>query len=129
MAKRTFLIADDSHEKIHFFRHMLKVAEWSGNVLVAMTTEEAKRLIDLHPDIEAAFIDYYIPSEYGPAVIRYLKKANPAARVALVSSADSERNAVEAREAGAEAVVCSSYPLQEVEERLQILLAEWKAEL
>ncbi len=82
-------------------------------------------LIDQHPDISAAFIDYYIPSENGPAIIRYLKVKNPQARIALVSSADSRKNSEEAKAAGAEAVICTSDQADEVESTILGLLKEW----
>ena len=123
----TFLIADDSPGKIHFLRSMLARAAWNGDVLIAETTEDAIRLIDAHPNISAAFIDYYIPSGNGPSVIAHLKKKNPAAKIALVSSADSAKNSAQARDAGAEAVVCTSYQSNVVERTLLDLLQSWTA--
>ena len=122
-----FLIADDSSDKISFLKQMLSRAAWEGEVLVAMTTEDAKTLIDAHSDITAAFVDYYMPSENGSAVIKYMKATAPRAHVALVSSSDSKANALEASAAGAEATVCTSYRQDEVERRLLDLLEEWKA--
>jgi DNA-binding NarL/FixJ family response regulator len=75
--------------------------------------------------ITHAFVDYYMPSERGPAVIAHLKRTNPAARIALVSSADNAENKEEAMRAGAEAYVCTSWPADEVEGALMGLLAEW----
>ena len=120
-----FLIVDDSHGKVFLLRHILQRAKWQGDILVASTTDEAKKIIDDHPEIGAAFVDYYVPRENGPAVIRYLKSRNPVSRIALVSSADSEQNAAEAKRSGAEAVVCSSYAEDEVEHELLHLLGEW----
>lgn len=124
----TFFIADDSMEKILFLRHMLTQAGWAGTVVTAMTTEEAKKLIDTNPDIAAAFIDYYIPTENGPSVIRYLKNACPAARIALVSSADNPRNTARAFDAGAEAAICTTRSLELVEQQILDLLQEWGAQ-
>lgn len=122
----SFLIADDSQGKIEFLRNMLLRAKWQGKILIAMTTQEACELIDAHPDISAGFIDYYIPDENGPSVIRYLRQKNPTTKIALVSSADSEENAEEARRAGAMAVVCTSLRLDIVERRLLELLEDWQ---
>lgn len=83
-------------------------------------------MIDAHPEISAAFIDYYIPLKNGPSVIRYLKKNIPTTRIALVSSADNPKNSAEARDAGAEAVVCTSHPVDMVEKSLSELLGSWK---
>ncbi len=121
-----FLIADDSHEKIVFLKKMLKRADWQGEILTAFTTEDAKALIDSHSDIAAAFVDYYMPSENGPAVIKYLKETCPRVHIALVSSSDSAKNGKEARDAGAEATVCTSYREDEVERQLFDLLEDWK---
>ena len=123
---KTFLIVDDSREKILFLRNMLKRAGWEGVVLEAMTTEEAKATIDAHREITAAFVDYYIPSENGPAVIAYLKEKNPQARIALVSSGDSTKNSEEAKRAGAESVICTSYQSDIVERTILKLLLVWK---
>jgi DNA-binding NarL/FixJ family response regulator len=121
----SFLIVDDSHGKILFLRAMLKRAGWKGVIFEAMTTEEAKALIDAHPDIAGAFIDYYIPSENGPAVIAYLKAKNPQAHIALVSSGDNKKNAEEAKRAGAEEVICTSYQSDIVEDQLLDILVGW----
>lgn len=122
-----FLIADDSPGKTEFLQSMLSRAAWKGDVLVAETTEEAITLIDSHPDISAAFIDYYIPSGNGPSVIAYLKKKNPAAKIALVSSADSAKNSKQARDAGAEAVICTTHQADDVERSILDLLHIWMA--
>lgn len=98
---------------------------WPLTILEAVSTEEAMSIIDAHPDISAGFIDYYIPDENGPSVIRYLRQKNPQAKIALVSSADSEENAEEARRAGADGVVCTSLRLDIVEHRLLELVEEW----
>lgn len=125
---KTFLIADDSPDKILMLRHFLKLAKWEGEVLTASTCDQAYRIIDMHPAIAAAFIDYYIPADNGPAIIRRLKTANPACRVALVSSAENEANAAQARAAGAEAVVCSTHRSDLVEKQILDLLQEWQAD-
>lgn len=123
----SFLIADDSPGKIHFLRSMLTRAGFDGELLIAETTEDAIRLIDGHPNIFAAFIDYYIPSGNGPSVIAYLKKKNPAAKIALVSSADSAKNSAQARDAGAEAVICTTNRSDVVEREILDVLEEWRA--
>lgn len=122
---KTFLIADDSREKILFLRHMLKCAKWEGNLLIAETTEEAKALINANPDISAAFIDYYIPSENGPVVIAYLREKCPQSRIALVSSADNPENTARAKKAGAEAAICTTHQSDFVEREVLGLLEAW----
>ena len=121
----SFLILDDSPGKMEFLRRIVLRAKWPGEILTAVTTEEACALIDAHAEIGASFIDYYIPDENGPSVIRYLLQKNPSAKIALVSSADSEENGAEARRAGATAVVCTSGLMDFVERRLLELLEEW----
>ncbi|MFA5799940.1 MAG: response regulator [Candidatus Peribacteraceae bacterium] len=121
----TFLIADDTPRKTRLFLSLLKRAEWQGEILTTDTVEGAKELIDRHP-IAAAFIDYYIPMTNGPSIIRYLKQKHPAARVALVSSADNSSNAAEALAAGAEIVECTSDDPEKVEQRLLALIREWQ---
>jgi two-component system, response regulator RegA len=122
----SLLIADDSAGKIMMMQGMLFRKKWTGDVLKAATTDEAKKLIDENV-ITHAFIDYYIPSENGPAVIAYLKQKNPDARIALVSSADSVDNFEEAKRAGAEECICTSYEADEVERAFMNLLQEWIA--
>lgn len=122
----TLLIADDSESK----RHLMRAAAaryWSGDVHEAATTEEAIALVSSLPDLQAAFVDYYIPSAHGPAVIAAIHAAFPLAKIALVSSSDNADNAAEARAAGAHAVVCSSHP--ESSRQLADLLVQWEAEL
>jgi response regulator of citrate/malate metabolism len=124
-----FLIADDSHGKIELLKHCVKSAQWPGEILIAMTTEEAMRLIDARPDIIGASIDYYIPSQNGPAIIQYLKKKIPNAHVALVSSAESEKNKAEGIAAGAEAFVCTTWQSDIVEQSLVDLFKQWRMDI
>jgi len=119
---RTLLIADD--EKLDRILSMV-TPKWSGEILTAMTTEDAMKLIDEHPEISCAFIDYYIPMKLGPAIIQHLKKKNPQAHIALVTSSSSDHVAEEARAAGAEAVVCTSHQGDLVEKQLSDLLHVW----
>ncbi len=123
----TFLIADDSAQKTAFLKGFLSHAKWDGDILTATTTEEAVEIIKEHPDIGFAFVDYYIPSKCGPAVIDFLKRTNPKARIALVSSSDRKENQEEAKAAGAEACICTSYELDVVQKTVLDLLEEWKA--
>lgn len=120
----TFLIADDSQEKILMLRHYLKVAGFSGDLRIAMTCQEAYDLIEQHT-FNFAFVDYYIPSDNGPSIIRTLKTSHPQCRVALVSSAENAENSAEARLAGAEAVLCTSHRSDEVEREILELLQDW----
>ncbi len=119
-----FLIADDSVDKIRLLEAFLKRVGWKQEVLIAMTTEEAVDHIEDHA-ISHAFVDYYIPSHNGPSVIAHLKQHRPDARIALVSSADNPRNRDEALQAGAEAFVCTTWPMDEVERQMLKLLNEW----
>jgi CheY-like chemotaxis protein len=119
-----FLIADDNPAKQMFLARIVKRAGYT-DVAIASTTEEAIALIDANPQIDAAFIDYEIPSEEGPAVIRHLREKNPSARIALVTS--EERYEEKGRAAGADAFVCTTYPENEVIARIENLLLEWQA--
>ncbi|OGJ64101.1 hypothetical protein A3C37_04270 [Candidatus Peribacteria bacterium RIFCSPHIGHO2_02_FULL_53_20] len=122
-----FLIADDSDAKQLMLEGFLRHNHWKVDLLHAMTTEEAKKLIDKHPDIAFAFIDYEMPTENGPAVIRYLKKINPVARIALISSSDSDRYVTDAKTAGAEVCICTSYQSDVVQEEIGGLIESWMA--
>lgn len=122
----SFLIADDSPQKIQLLMHFLKKARWEGPILTAETTEDAMQLIDDHPDIGFACIDYYMPSENGPAVIHHLHTQNPNAHIALVSSSDKQSNYDEAKAAGAETCLCTTYASDVVERTMMELLEEWK---
>lgn len=123
--KKALLIADDSPQKIALLQHFLHKAKWNDNIVTAETTEDAMQLIDMH-DIGFAFIDYYIPSRNGPAIIAYLKQKNPAAHIALVSSSDKKSNFDEATAAGAEACICTTYQADEVEKTILERIEEWK---
>lgn len=120
------LIVDDSAHKIALEREMLAMMQWAGEIHTATTTEEAIRLIESHPDIHYAFIDYYIPSQNGPAVIASLKAKNPHARIALVSSAENEENFREARQSGAETCICTSWPSDLVEGTFRAMISAWQ---
>lgn len=121
----TILIADDSPRKTAMLKDLLAIARWPGEVLEAVTTEEAERLIDTR-DVGFGLIDYYIPSGNGPSVIRRLKAKNPSARIALVSSSGKQENWEQALVAGAEACVNTSERSDVVERTILELLQEWK---
>src|SRR5437868_243305 len=123
---KTLLIADDSEGKTAMLLAMLKKADWSGEILIAKTSEEAIRLIDENPEIDFGLIDYYIPSNNGPFIIKELKKKNPNARIALVTSADNPANYKEAESAGAETCICTTSQEDEVEWRIMDLLHDWQ---
>lgn len=123
---RPLLIADDSEAKRMLLKSLLRHAKWPGEVLVAQTTEEAMQQMRDHPDIGFAFIDYYIPSHNGPAVIHNLKQQCPDAHIALVSSSDQQKNIEEAKAAGAEAFVCTSWEGDRAERELLDLIEQWK---
>lgn len=121
----TLLIADDSEAKLMLLKSLVRHAHWSGNVLIAETTAEAMRLIAEH-DIGFAFIDYYIPSENGPAIILALKAKRPDAHCILVSSSDQQKNIDAAALAGAEGFVCTSWEGDRAERELLEILEQWK---
>ncbi len=120
----TLLIADDSQAKIDLICSMLVHCGWNTEPRIAMTTEEAMRIID-EEQITHAFIDFYIPTQNGPTIIAKLKESNPTARIALVSSSDKASNFDEARAAGAEACICTTYASDQVEAAFKDLLADW----
>lgn len=119
------LIADDSAAKIMLLQSLVRHVHWEGEVLIAETTAEAMRLIREH-DIGFGFIDYYIPSENGPAIIRALKAARPESRCVLVSSSDQQKNIEEAQAAGAEGFVCTSWEGDRAEKAILDILEQWK---
>lgn len=118
------LIADDNAHKTMLMQGMLHRMKWKGDVLIATTTEDAKKLID-EQEIGFGLIDYYIPTENGPSVIAYLKSKNPNARIALVSSSDKIANFDEAKAVGAEACICTGYEADEVERKFVEVLNDW----
>ncbi len=127
MTQNFFLIADDSPGKLHFLRSTVERSGWPGEILMATTTEDAMELIDAHTEeITAAFIDFYIPSTNGPAVIAYLKKKSPQSHIALVSSANNSDNNAKAKAAGAERTICTSNERDHVEMELLDTIEEWK---
>lgn len=118
------LIADDSQGKIDLIRSMLTHFGWSGDILIAKTSEEASELIGKQT-ITHAFVDYYIPSNNGPSIIAALKANNPHARIVLVSSSDNPENQQEAIEAGAEVCICTSYKADIVEKAFEEVIRDW----
>lgn len=123
---KKFLIADDSDAKILMLEGMIKKSQFPAEILIAKTTEEAITTINEHPDIAFAFVDYEIPSALGPAIISHLKEMNPNAHIALCSSCNSEKYQEDAKEAGAEKYICTSFEADIVENNLSELLESWK---
>lgn len=123
----TFLIADDSAPKRGMLKMMLRRAQWDGEVVETVTTDDAIARIDARPDIAAAFIDYQMPSTTGIDVIRHLRQTCPRAKIALVTAQDSARYDAEARAAGSDAFVCTSWASDHLERTLLALLDEWRA--
>ena len=119
-----FLIADDSLEKTRLILAAIHATEWDIEVVTAVTSEEAYKIMKKRR-VDFAFVDYYIPNMNGPWIIERLKGRNPDARIALVSSSKKPSNLAEATEAGAETTVCTSDPAHVVAERLDTLLREW----
>ncbi len=126
--KPLFLLADDYEPKRTLLKRVV-LRNMDVEILEAGTTEEASKLIHEHVEFAAAFIDYAIPSKKGPAIIKELKEHNPNCLIALVSSGDCEAHKKDAKEVGAEAFICTSWPLDRVETELNMLLAEWKAQI
>ncbi len=127
--KSSFLIADDSTGKRDFLHFLVKKEMPGANILLATTTEESINVIDAHPDIQFAFIDYEIPLKNGPFIIKYLKGKNPNAHIALVTSADSDDYREKAQLAGSEAFVCTSNHEDQVLRELSDLLLQWRRSL
>ena len=127
MTDGAFLIADDNPAKLAMLVSLVRKAKWPGEILTAMNTGDANALVDSHPEIRGAFIDYEIPSGNGPVIIRYLKAAIPACRIALVTAADSQRFADDATAAGAEAVVCTTSTREDPVAKIDGILREWMA--
>ena len=126
--KPLFLIADDSEAKRDLLKRIV-LRNMDVEVLTAETTEQADALILEHVEFAAAFIDYEIPSENGPAIIRHLKKHNSGCLIALVTSTDSARYKEDAKREGADAFISTAWPLDKVETELNMLLAGWKAQI
>lgn len=122
---KTLLIADDHQHKIDLIQSMLTHFKWHPKTVIAMTTEDAMKLIDEHT-ISHAFIDYYIPSENGPAIIRYLKEKRPEAHCVLVSSSNNASNYQEATDAGAEGCICTSDEADAVEQAFGEVMRKWE---
>lgn len=121
----TFLIADDSDAKAMWLEVMVKKSGFTGTVIRARNTDEAKKLIDEHLP-EFALIDYEMPSENGPAVIAYLREKVPDARIAMASSSNSDAYQTDAQEAGSDDYICTSFEEDIVKAKIEDLLTEWQ---
>lgn len=121
-----FLIADDSVPKAFFLKSLIKKSGFPAELLLAKNTEEAKALIDKHPDISFAFIDYEMPTENGPAVIKYLKEKNPNARIALVTAYGIDKYHQDGTAAGAEEFVCTTWAEDDVARKINEILSSWR---
>lgn len=125
--KPLFLIADDNAGKRDFLQ-MFVEKQMDTEILLAKTSEEAFEKIHEHVEIPFAFIDYEIPSKNGPAIIRELRSKHPRCKIALVTASDSVQYKQNAEEAGADAFICTTWPLDRTENALTNLLEEWKVE-
>ncbi|MEI8229619.1 MAG: response regulator [Candidatus Peregrinibacteria bacterium] len=125
----SFLIADDSDWKRNFLKIVVQESGIDTAIIEAPTSEEAIDLIEESVGITAAFIDYNIPSENGPEIIRVLREKFPKCHIALVTTADGEFFRKEAMDAGADAFVTTSYGEDVSRERLLELLEEWMGRL
>ena len=123
-----FLIADDSASKRAWLIELFERVDTDWSLVVASNTDEAKQMIDNH-EIQAAWIDYEMPSERGPAVMSHLRQRNPHALIACVSSGSSQHYRDSARQAGANTYVCTSHESDGVDLELTNLLVEWKIKL
>lgn len=127
--KPILLIADDSASKRELLRHYVEKL-LDVEIVEATTSDEAMHLIDQHVEIAAGLIDFEIPPENGPAIIRYLKHRNTDALIALATSAGPGGDyEAQARAAGAEAFISTSWDIVHMEEVLTTLLAGWGVEL
>lgn len=124
MTEPLFLIADDSPEKTDMLLKAIRAVEWDIDIETAATSEEAHGVMKKRR-VDFAFVDYYIPNHDGPWIIERLKDRNPKARVALASSSKKDSNLKEARDAGAEATICTSDPAHVVAAQLDALLRGW----
>ncbi len=120
-----FLIADDNDAKALWLEAMIMKSGIAKKVIRVKTTDEAKEVIDKEKP-EAAFIDYEMPSEDGPAVITYLLQQNPSAKVAMVSSSNSSNYQADAKAAGSHTYICTSFEEEDVVEKVMDTLEEWK---
>lgn len=120
-----FLVADDSATKAQYLMNLVDRHLDEIHLIGAMTTEEAKEAIDANPDIIAAFIDYEIPTENGPAVIRYIKEKLPKCLVACVTGSSREEHRQNATGAGADKFVCTAIRSDQLEKTLSDILLEW----
>lgn len=120
-----FLIVDDSIPKTYFLKSLIKKANFPAEMLIASTTTAGKKLIDENPDIAFAFIDYEMPEENGPSVIKYLKAKNPNARIALVTAYGSEKYHDDGTAAGAEEFVCTTWAEDDVARKIAEILDAW----
>ena len=120
-----FLIADDSEAKTMMLEALIGKSGLKAKIIKAKTTETAKQRIGEQKKIDFAFVDYEIPSELGPAIIKALKGENPACRIALVSASDSEEYRTDAMAAGAESYVCTSFGTDDIEKQILGLIEEW----
>ena len=123
----SFLLADDSDWKRVFLKSIVEKSGYEATIIEARTSEQAIDLITSSDTITAAFIDYDIPSENGPEIIRVLREKFPKCHIALVTTADGDFFRKEAMDAGADAFVTTSYGEDVSKERLLGLLEEWGA--
>ncbi len=124
--KPLFLIADDSIPKTYFLKSLIKKADFPADMLFAQNTTDAKKLIDENPGISFGFIDYEMPQDNGPSVIKYLKEKNPDARIALVTAYGSEKYHDDGTAAGAEEFVCTTWAEDDVARKIAEILDSWR---
>lgn len=121
----SFLIADDSLGKLQWLSTHVEKANLGLAILAASNTDEAKRLIDKE-EIVAGFIDFEMPSEGGPAVMKYLREKYPKSLITCTTSGNSDYYRDGAASAGVDEFVCTASWVGDPDARISDLLVEWK---
>lgn len=125
--KPLFLLADDFAPKRSFLQSFIE-KQLDVELLLATTSEEAFERIHEHMEITFAFIDYEIPTQNGPSIIKELTKQHPNCKVALVTASPGETYKQNALDAGATGYICTTWPLDQTESAITHLLDQWNTE-
>jgi DNA-binding NarL/FixJ family response regulator len=117
------LIVDDHPVFRDGLAALLRQTGPATEVLQAPGTEEALRVMGVHPDIDAVFVDLVMPGLTGEAAIREFARHHPQLPVIVISSSENPGDVRRVLNAGALGYIPKSASAQTILSALKLVLS------